>query len=400
MRFMKALDTRFIRSGHACSAADSSACLTLLADGRNDSPLWSRSVTTDVGRVHGWLPAGEGECYGLPGLNAERPDPLAPGYLLGNGYRTYRPALGRFICPDSLSPFGAGGINPYVYCSDDPVNHTDPTGHISWQGTLGIVAGVIGLGLSLLTAGISVAAAGGIAAALEVTSAGTLIAGGSDLIADVAAIASGATEVSSKNVSATLSWVSMGLGMAGLTAGLARRFFNPRKLPEESLLTWYTQAPGPFDSYYLFDNKSEAFCRIRLELGRYEQGKDRLPIVLTFKKRFLGFSEKSFSRIKRYWSVEGNRLFHNGEALSSVPSPGLRTYDMSEASYYVHRGRKVVNADSAKLPAGINESHLKRLALKSIAGLGEETRRKVIITGNIHASEAELSEGIRALLGE
>ena len=34
---------------------------------------------------------------------------------LGNGYRAYSPALRRFTCPDSESPFGGGGINPYVY---------------------------------------------------------------------------------------------------------------------------------------------------------------------------------------------------------------------------------------------------------------------------------------------
>jgi hypothetical protein len=47
------------------------------------------------------------------------------------------------------------------------VNRTDPTGHISWQGIVGIVTGVIGLGLSLFTAGASIAAAGSITAALS-----------------------------------------------------------------------------------------------------------------------------------------------------------------------------------------------------------------------------------------
>ncbi|KPZ22499.1 RHS repeat-associated core domain-containing protein, partial [Pseudomonas syringae group genomosp. 3] len=31
--------------------------------------------------------------------------------------------------PDSLSPFGKGGLNAYAYCAGDPVNRSDPSGH-------------------------------------------------------------------------------------------------------------------------------------------------------------------------------------------------------------------------------------------------------------------------------
>lgn len=113
----------------------------------------------------------------LPGFNGERGDPVSGTYHLGNGYRAYNPLLWRFNCPDSLSPFEAGGINPYTYCAGDPVNLTDPTGHISWQGILGVVGGIIGLGLSIFTAGVSIAAAGGIAAAVNSASATALVVG-------------------------------------------------------------------------------------------------------------------------------------------------------------------------------------------------------------------------------
>jgi hypothetical protein len=36
----------------------------------------------------------------------------------------------RFHAPDTLSPFGKGGINAYMYCAGDPVNHSDPSGAI------------------------------------------------------------------------------------------------------------------------------------------------------------------------------------------------------------------------------------------------------------------------------
>lgn len=59
-------------------------------------------------------------------------DPVTGCYPLGNGYRVYFPDLMRFSAPDDWSPFGEGGINPYVYCDNDPINHADPSGHMSW----------------------------------------------------------------------------------------------------------------------------------------------------------------------------------------------------------------------------------------------------------------------------
>ncbi|ARP90984.1 hypothetical protein CAL14_12355 [Bordetella genomosp. 9] len=65
----------------------------------------------------------------VQGFTGEYRDPVIGGYPLGNGYRTYLPGLMRFSAPDTASPFGDGGINPYVYCGGDPINRIDPTGH-------------------------------------------------------------------------------------------------------------------------------------------------------------------------------------------------------------------------------------------------------------------------------
>ncbi|MFM5219612.1 RHS repeat-associated core domain-containing protein [Aeromonas hydrophila] len=67
------------------------------------------------------------------GFNGERLDPITGLYHLGLGYRAYNPGVMRFHAADSLSPFGAGGVNSYAYCLGDPINLVDPTGHISWQ---------------------------------------------------------------------------------------------------------------------------------------------------------------------------------------------------------------------------------------------------------------------------
>jgi len=64
----------------------------------------------------------------LLGFNGERPDPMTGCYLLGNGYRAFNPVLMRFNSPDSLSPFGKGGLNAYAYCEGEPVLGSDPTG--------------------------------------------------------------------------------------------------------------------------------------------------------------------------------------------------------------------------------------------------------------------------------
>ena len=64
------------------------------------------------------------------GFNGELREMGVGWYLMGNGYRVYNPILMRFHSPDSWSPFGAGGLNVYIYCMGDPVNFSDPTGHM------------------------------------------------------------------------------------------------------------------------------------------------------------------------------------------------------------------------------------------------------------------------------
>lgn len=77
-------------------------------------------------------------------FNGELLEGITGNYLLGKGKRTFNPALMRFISPDPLSPFDAGDINAYAYCSGDPINYTDPSG----QSLIGVMVrfsiGIIG----------------------------------------------------------------------------------------------------------------------------------------------------------------------------------------------------------------------------------------------------------------
>ncbi|MFW0758221.1 RHS repeat-associated core domain-containing protein [Pseudomonas sp. H11T01] len=92
---------------------------------------------------YGHRPA-EGGLTSLLGFNGERHDPITGHYLLGNGHRAFNPVLMRFNSPDSLSPFGKGGLNGYAYCEGDPINRTDPTGKY-WQDLAWITMGVADL---------------------------------------------------------------------------------------------------------------------------------------------------------------------------------------------------------------------------------------------------------------
>jgi hypothetical protein len=50
----------------------------------------------------------------------------------------------RFTSPDSLSPFGLGGVNAYAYVLGDPVNLRDPSGYAPnyYQGPVTLVNGL------------------------------------------------------------------------------------------------------------------------------------------------------------------------------------------------------------------------------------------------------------------
>ncbi|WP_078752945.1 RHS repeat-associated core domain-containing protein [Enterovibrio nigricans] len=212
---------RLIKAAHTCLGVCDDDNLTLTAGDQNNSLLWSREGSQSNGVSHAWSPYGCGESTSLlPGFNGERVDPVSETYHLGNGYRTYNPRLMRFNCPDSLSPFDAGGINPYAYCSGDPINHVDPSGHMSGQGIAGIVLGALGLGLAIFTGGASIAAAGSVTAALESASATSLAVGALGVVSDATSIASGALEDSNPEASSTLGWVSLGTGVVGFASAV------------------------------------------------------------------------------------------------------------------------------------------------------------------------------------
>jgi len=201
------------------------------------------SLTTRTLTAFAYSPFGAtrpctGEQAALPGFNGERRDPLTGVTHLGNGYRAFSPALFRFTCPDSASPFGEGGINAYAYCDNDPVNLTDPSGHgpATW-----LIRQSLRLGVRL---GLSEVTAEGVTSAMSRMGVGTL-----ENVLEVSAqvatgTASAARQQRNPQQAKKLMWATLGLGMGigarqGMTLGgaLRKRFHRLVNRSKEGMTT-------------------------------------------------------------------------------------------------------------------------------------------------------------------
>lgn len=127
----------FFSSGHRALAewrnASAKAYSLLLASDASHSVLYTCIPSRLLSRAY----CTYGHCAfdeaSSQGFNGERYETLLKAYALGQGYRLYSPDLMRFLAPDSVSPFGQGGLNSYSYCSADPVNRRDPDGHTDFS---------------------------------------------------------------------------------------------------------------------------------------------------------------------------------------------------------------------------------------------------------------------------
>lgn len=237
---------RLIKIGHNYCAIERTDNLILNDGDTNNCPLLSVNTVEKSNELYAWSPYGSASNSHnlLLGYNGERIDPITGVYHLGNGYRAFNTTLMRFTCPDNLSPFGGGGINAYVYCGGDPINYTDPSGHLSWQAILGIVFGVVGIGATVVTAGLAISAAGGLAAALSETSVTTLFFKGLGVVSNATAIISSGLEDTHPDISAELGLVSLLTSATALLKSSPQRIKSVLKIPKplRGILIQYKQA--------------------------------------------------------------------------------------------------------------------------------------------------------------
>jgi len=186
------------------------------------SLLWAS--TGDAGQGFSYSPFGNTPARSntlLPGFNGERLDPVSQTYHLGNGYRTYNPVLMRFNAPDSWSPFGAGGLNPYAYCEGDPINRADPSGHMSAR--MGVTLGldIVSLLGIAFTFGASIGCFGMALAVQFKMTATDVLAAASDLTSMTVSFAGGTISETNPKAAEALAWTGFALGLAswGLHAG-------------------------------------------------------------------------------------------------------------------------------------------------------------------------------------
>jgi RHS repeat-associated protein len=167
--------------------------------------------------------------YSLSGFNGQRPDPVSGHSHLGNGYRAYTPVLERFTAPDSMSPFGAGGINPYAYCAGDPVNRADPSGHFSLGQGLGMALGLVGgFVLGVLTEGMALP----VVASLLANMAGDAAIGA---LSELATEAVDGQQINGRQVGMA-ALINAGFSLAGFGLGRLSKLKGTRNRPFGGLM--------------------------------------------------------------------------------------------------------------------------------------------------------------------
>jgi len=182
------------------------------------------------------------------GFNGQLREANTRWYLLGNGYRAYNPRLMRFHSPDSWSPFGGGGLNAYMYCVGDPVNHADPTGHWGAHVILSSAQslGIAGYLTSSLGAGLNIGS--------------TLINGGRSTLQNTLGTISGLTGMAAglSSMYEIVPQASLVLSATSLISGAASTYLGYRAMRGHfRYLGWYeapfsrppNSPPAYFDLY-------------------------------------------------------------------------------------------------------------------------------------------------------
>jgi RHS repeat-associated protein len=250
---------------------DDNKTLLLLTDAKNSVIAESQAdeLRTAVYTAYGER-SGDANLKSLLAFNGEVCDPASGWYLLGRGYRAYNPCLMRFHSPDSMSPFGRGGINSYMYCLGNPIAFSDPTGHAGESSKVirdprfiygtGAVALGLGIILSIVTFNpVPLALAAGIVASAAGAATATVVSVFNGVLAATAAITAAAKVVTWTSFAAGLGveggsmaakdaktqdnmlWIGFGLNWIMLPSFKA---IKPPNLPFAEVFKTSSESPG------------------------------------------------------------------------------------------------------------------------------------------------------------
>ncbi|PSU15747.1 RHS repeat-associated core domain-containing protein [Photobacterium kishitanii] len=168
----------------------------------------------------------------LYGYCGERFDHIGRNYLLGNGYRCYAASTMSFWQADSMSPYNKGGINPYAYCLNDPINFSDPTGHSP------NAAGILGISTNLLWTAFNASIVGLIL--LGTITGGAvfgLIASAFGILSGILGVAASSLDDSNSSKKA-LSTASSACGIIAGASATVSLGFAAASLSADALIAW------------------------------------------------------------------------------------------------------------------------------------------------------------------
>jgi len=233
-------------------------------------------------------------------FNGHRLDVVSHAFHPGNGYRAFHPTLMRFDCPDSSSPFAAGGVNPYGWCAGDPINRSDPSGHMSWLNWLGWGVGMgVGILGALFTGGSSLA----ISAALATT-----------VISSTLGLTGQLEQSTHPQLAKVLGWASLALGIigAGGTLAAGRRAANAA----QALV-----GRGSALAEDTIDMDLASEFRYRATLGRSSprgatHGANSLMSVI-FEDTYQDASHQAQQRLNIWAFTNGNRIALGGRSITA-----------------------------------------------------------------------------------
>ena len=227
--------TEFIQDAHVPLAEVRNGKKTLYGLDNKSTVVFA--TDDNASKYTTYAPYGSGDNGARIGLNGHLKDAAGDGtYPLGNGTRSFWPAIAGFSAADSFSPFQGGGINPYRYCGGDPVNTVDPSGHKPvpvWKWLLdgaSLLVAVVALLATPFTAGSSLG--------LGIALASFTIGVASSCLSLASDVAEQANRTGAAKI---LSYVSLGLGILSALGSVgqpiadAAELGNIRSLAEDAL---------------------------------------------------------------------------------------------------------------------------------------------------------------------